>query len=120
MMTVEQVASRLAELCREEKFDVAQKELYADDAISIEPYATPDFEKETKGLSALIEKDKKFRSMVESRYGTTVSTPLIAGNVIAFVLTMDIKLIGKDRVKMNELCVYHVKDGKIISEQFFM
>lgn len=119
-MTVEQVASRLAELCREEKFDIAQKELYGDDAVSIEPYATPDFEKETKGLKALNEKDRKFSAMVEARYGTVVSTPLIAGNVIAFVLTMDIKLIGKDRIKMSELCVYHVKDGKIISEQFFM
>jgi hypothetical protein len=119
-MTTEQIAARLIALCREEKFDIAQKELYADDAVSIEPYATPDFEKETKGLAALTEKDKKFRSFVEARYGTVVSAPLIVGNVIAFVLTMDIKLIGKDREKMNELCVYHVKDGKIISEQFFM
>ncbi|MEV4887084.1 nuclear transport factor 2 family protein [Chitinophaga ginsengisegetis] len=119
-MTVEQIAARLTGLCREEKFDVAQKELYADDAVSIEPYAIPGFEKETRGLEALIEKDKKFSAMVEARYGTVVSPPLIAGNVIAFTLTMDIKLIGRDRIKMNELCVYHVKDGKIISEQFFM
>lgn len=119
-MTVEQIASRLATLCREEKFNVAQKELYADDAVSIETFATPDFEKETKGLKALIEKDRKFSSMVEARYGTTVSTPLIVGNVIAFVLTMDIKRIDMERMTMSELCVYHVKDGKIISEQFFM
>jgi len=26
----------------------------------------------------------------------------------------------KKRSDMAELCVYHVKDGKIISEQFFM
>lgn len=119
-MTVEQIASRLASLCREEKFDVAQKELYADDAVSIEPYATPEFEKETKGRQALVEKDKKFRSMVETSYGTTASAPLIAGNVIAFVLTMDVKMKGKERMAFSELCVYHVKDGKIISEQFFM
>ncbi|MBO9729971.1 MAG: nuclear transport factor 2 family protein [Chitinophaga sp.] len=119
-MTVEQIASRLAELCREEKFDVAQKELYADDAVSIEPYATPEFEKETKGWQALVEKDKKFNSMVEERHGTTVSSPLVAGNVIAFVLTMDLKMKGKERMTVSELCVYHVKDGKIISEQFFM
>jgi hypothetical protein len=119
-MTVEQIASRLADLCREEKFDIAHKELYATDAVSIEPYDTPGFEKETKGLNAMMEKDRKFRSMVEARYGTTVSTPLIVGNVFVFVLTMDIQLKGQERVTMNELCVYHVKDGKIISEQFFM
>ena len=119
-MTVEQIASRLADLCREEKFDVAQKELYADDAVSIEPNEVPGFDKETKGLKALIEKDKKFRAMVEARYGTTVSAPLIVGNVFTFILTMDIKLKGQDRMTMSELCVYQVKDGKIISEQFFM
>ncbi|HVI45761.1 MAG TPA: SnoaL-like domain-containing protein [Chitinophaga sp.] len=119
-MTVEQIAARLAELCRKADFETAQKELYADDIVSIEPYATPDFEKETKGLNNIIEKGRKFGSMVEASYGTAVSTPQIAGNVIAFVLTMDIKMKGKDRAKMDELCVYHVKDGKVISEQFFM
>jgi hypothetical protein len=118
-MIIEQVALRLAEYCRKEEFSLAQKELYADDAVSIEPYEIPGFDKETRGLSALMEKDRKFSSMVESRYGTTVSEPIIAGNMFAFVLTMDLKIKGRDREKVTELCVYHVKDGKIISEQFF-
>lgn len=119
-MTVEQIASRLAEYCRKEEFSNAQKELYADEAVSIEPFDIPGFEKETRGLAALREKDKKFSSMVESRHGTSVSAPLIAGNVFSFVLTMDIKMKGREREKMTELCVYQVKDGKIIAEQFFM
>jgi hypothetical protein len=119
-MTIEQIANRLADYCRNEQFSLAQKELYANDAVSIEPFAFPGFEKETKGLSALMEKDKQFSSMVESRYGTTVSEPLIAGNSFSFVLTMDMKMKGKSRELLMELCVYTVKDGKIISEQFFM
>jgi len=119
-MTVEQVATRLVNYCRHEQFSLAHKELYADDAVSIEPFEVPGFEKETRGLSALAEKDKKFNAMVESRYGTTVSEPLIAGNAFSFVLTMDIKLKGRDREQLTELCVYTVKDGRIISEQFFM
>ncbi|MBC9909382.1 nuclear transport factor 2 family protein [Chitinophaga varians] len=119
-MTVAQIANRLADLCREEKFSIAQKELYADDAVSIEPHETPGFDRETKGLPALMEKDKKFNAMLEARYGTTISTPLVTGNVFAFVLTMDIKMSGRERETVSELCVYQVKDGKIISEQFFM
>lgn len=119
-MTVAQIASRLAEYCRKEEFTQAQEELYADDAVSIEPYETPGFDKETRGLEALKEKDRKFSSMVESRHGTTVSEPQIAGNAFSFVLTMDLKMKGRDREKMEELCVYTVKDGKIIAEQFFM
>lgn len=119
-MTVEQIAARLAELCRQAQFSVAQKELYADDAVSIEPHDIPGFDRETKGLAALKEKDKKFNAMLEARYGTTVSTPLVAGNAIAFVLAMDIKMQGRERESVRELCVYQVKDGKIISEQFFI
>jgi hypothetical protein len=119
-MTVEQIAARLADYCRNEQFSLAQKELYAEEAVSIEPFEVPGFEKETRGLSALMEKDRKFSSMVESRHGTTVSEALIAGNAFSFVLTMDIKMKGRDRERLTELCVYTVKDGKIISEQFFM
>lgn len=119
-MTVEQIAARLVDYCRNEQFSLAQKELYAEEAVSIEPFEVPGFEKETRGLSALMEKDRKFSSMVESRHGTTVSEPLIAGNAFSFVLTMDIEMKGRDRERLTELCVYTVKDGKIISEQFFM
>ena len=48
------------------------------------------------------------------------SAPFITGNAITFTLTMDIKMKGKDRMKMEEICVYEVKDGKVKSEQFFM
>ena len=57
-MTTQQIASRLVELCRQTQYETAQKELFADDVISIEPYSTPAFDKETKGLQAIIEKGK--------------------------------------------------------------
>jgi hypothetical protein len=119
-MTTQEIANRLAALCREEKYEQAQKELFADDAISIEPEASNGFEKETKGLAAIIEKGKKFESMVEKSHEVTISEPIIAGNAIAFILTMDMTMKGQKRMKMSELCVYQLKNGKIVSEQFFM
>ncbi len=119
-MTVEQIATRLADYCRNDEFSLAQQELYADDAVSIEAHATPAFDKETRGKEALKEKDRKFSAMVEEWYGSTVSAPVVAGNTFAFALTMDLKMKGRDRETMTELCVYQVKDGKIISEQFFV
>jgi hypothetical protein len=119
-MTTQDIAKRLVELCRHGEFETAQKELYAPDAISIEPYATPEFEKETKGLPAIIEKGHKFESMVDELHSTTISEPLVTATSIGFILTMDIKMKGRDRMKMSELCVYQLKDSKIISEQFFM
>jgi len=119
-MTTQQIADRLVELCRQADYETAQKELYGNDAISIEPYATPEFAKETKGLPAILEKGHKFEAMVEKTYATTVSEPLVVGNAITFILGMDITMKGAGRSKMEELCVYQVKDGKIVSEQFFM
>ena len=119
-MTTQDVATRLVELCRKGEWETAQRELYADNAVSNEPYATPAFEKVTTGLDAIIEKGHKFEAMVDDMHGVTVSEPLLTAGSIAFNMVMDITMKGRNREKMTELCVYEVKDGKIISEHFFM
>ena len=119
-MTTKEIATRLAELCRTGEFEKAQKELFADDAVSIEPMATPEFDKETRGLDAIIKKGEKFDAMVDTTHGIEISEPLVASNSIAFILKMGVTMKGKGRMDMSELCVYKVKDGKIISEEFFM
>ena len=119
-MTNHEIANKLVELCRKGDFETALKELFSEDAVSIEAYASPAFEKETKGLPAIIEKGGKFNSMVEEMHGITLSEPVVAGN--SFALSMRLDAVMKERGPMDitELCVYKVKDGKIISEEFFM
>jgi hypothetical protein len=119
-MDAKEIAKKLTAYCRKADWDGAQNELYDEHAISIEPYATPDFEKETRGLKAILEKGRKFESMVEKVHKIEVSDPLVVENSIAFTLSMDITMKGKGRMNAPELCVYQVKDGKIISEQFFV
>jgi len=119
-MTIQEIANRLVELCRKGDFEKAQQELYAPDVVSIEPFATPEFEKETKGIKAIIEKGKVFYSMVQEMHNLAVSQPLFADNSFAISMTMDVTMKGKDRMRMTELCVYEVKDGKIKSETFYM
>ena len=119
-MTTEQIAKRLVELCSKSEYETAQKELFATDATNTEPFPTPDFEQITKGLEAIIAKGHKFDSMVETMHGVKISDPLIAGNSFAITLMMDATMKGKARMNMSELCVYQVKDGKIISESFYM
>ena len=118
-MTTQQVANRLVELCRMAKIEDAQKELFADDAISIEPYEmAPGSGKEVKGLQAIINKGHQFMSMVEAFHGSVISDPIIAGNHFAIAWDFDITMKGQPRTTLKEICVYRVKDGKIISEQF--
>lgn len=119
-MTTAQIADRLVELCRKGDFETAQKELYADDVISIEPQATPEFAKETRGLPAILEKGYLFERLTETMHSISVSDALMADNSFAITMTMDITIKGKGRMKMTELCVYKTKDGKIVSEEFSM
>ena len=118
-MDTKQIAARLAELCTSGEFEKAQQELYGDDVVSIEPQESPGYDKITKGKDAVLKKIRKFMTTVETVYGNKVSAPLIAGNAIAFTLSMDVKMKGQERMEMPELCVYEVKNGKVISEQFF-
>ena len=121
VMTTTEIANRLVELCSKGDFETAQKELFADDVVSIEPYATPAFEKESRGLDAIIEKGYKWHSMVKEYHGMKVSKPLEAKSSFAVTMFMDVTMKeGNERMAMTELCVYNVKDGKIVSEQFFM
>jgi limonene-1,2-epoxide hydrolase len=120
MMSTQQIATRLADLVGKGQFEAAQRELFAEDAVSIEPEASGQFAKETKGLRAIIDKGHKWESMVEKIHSCAASTPLVAGNAIAMTLSMDLTMKGKGRMQLAEICAYEVKDGKIASEQFFM
>jgi hypothetical protein len=117
-MTINEVAERLVALCRQGKFEDAHNELFAMDAISIEPYGTSEFARETKGLNAILEKGQRFGAMIEQVHSLVISDPLLAGSSFACAMHLDVTIKGHGRTSMHELCIYQVKDGKIISEQF--
>lgn len=116
-MTTKQVANRLVELCRKGQILEAQQELFSDDVTSTEPPQAPlPF---AKGKKAVLEKGKQFASMIEVNHGTTFSDPIIGGNYFSIVCTLDATMKGQGRMKLEEICVFGVKDGQINSEQFF-
>lgn len=119
-MTTKEIAEKLIAHCRKAAWEAAQRELYAQDAVSIEPFESPHFAKETKGLDAIIAKGRKFDSLVEAMHALTVSDPIVANNSFACTMSMDMTMKEGGRMLMTELCVYEVKDGKIVSERFHM
>lgn len=119
-MTTQETANRLVELCQKGDFEAALTELFSDDAVSIEPQASPAFEKETKGIKAIREKGEKWNAMVQEVHGITVSDPLVANNSFSCTMRLNVTMKEGGPMDMTELCVYEVKDGKIVSEQFFM
>ena len=118
VMTTAAVANRFNELATQGQWDQIQNELFSDDAVSIEPDNSPGL-KSVKGLSAIREKGKQFENMVEEMHGGYSNQPQIAGNHFAVAMGMDVTYKGQGRMKMDEIAVYEVKDGKIVKEQFF-
>jgi len=119
-MSTQKIANRLSELCKQGDFMKAQKELFADNAVSIEPNATPAFDKETKGLPAIMQKGEKWQGMVEKTHKVSVSDPIITPNSFAMKISMDVTMKERGRMAIEEIAVYNVKDDKIVSEEFFM
>jgi ketosteroid isomerase-like protein len=116
-MTTTQIASRLVEFCRRGDYDAAHKELFAADAVSIEPDSTP--ETTVRGHAGLAEKGKMFAETFEV-HGGTVSDPVVGGAFFSCAMTADVtEKKSRARMTLEEICVYEVRDGKIVREQFF-
>ena len=118
VMTTQEVADRLYELFEQGKWKEAQEELFSKDAKSIEPPNAPGLHS-VEGLDNIKKKGEMFESMVEEMHGGYTGKPIVAGNYIAFAMGMDATMKGSGRMKMDEIALYQVKDGKIVSEQFF-
>jgi len=57
--------------------------------------------------------------MIEERHDGYFGDPIVGGNYFSFSCMLDATIKGMGRMKMEEICVFQVKDGKVISEQFF-
>lgn len=117
MKTIQHIAARLVELCREKKFVEAYRELYSEDSESIDPMYMD--MPPSKGLINLIEREKQFLSKANI-HKIEISEPLITDCYFAVTIRMDFTMDDKGRKDTKELCVYHVKNGKIIRQQFFI
>jgi hypothetical protein len=117
-MTIHKIATRLAELCHTGQYGQAHRELFANDAVSIEPAHAQVFST-VEGLDNIIKKGEQFRNMIEEVHNTYATEPIVAGNFIALGIGIAATMKGKDRINMEEMALYEVKDGKIVKEQFF-
>jgi hypothetical protein len=118
VMTTQDVANRLAQLFKEGKWMEAQNELFSQDAVSIEPAHAQGLQT-VEGLDNIMKKGQQWSEMVEEMHGGWSGEPIVGGNFIAVAMGMDVTVKGKGRSKMEEICVYEVKNGKIVKEQFF-
>ena len=94
-----------------------QDELFAENVRSIDPTNSPYF-KYAEGKAAVHKKGQDFVQRVEAVHKRHTTEPLIAGDHFAVAREVDI-VRGFGRIQIDEIMLYKVKDGKIVSEQFF-
>jgi hypothetical protein len=85
--------------------------------VSIEPPGSPD--ERTHGIEEKRKKEAGFNETVEEWHAASVSEPLVADNFFSVTMGMDITMKGAGRIKMNEVCVFGVENGKINREHFY-
>ena len=116
-MTTREVADRFYELAEQGNFDQILNDLYDDGAKSIEPANS--LWQNVEGLESIRAKAAQWQTMIQEMHGGYTNKPDVAGNYFVCTMGMDVTLKGQPRMKMDEVALYEVKDGKIVLEQFF-
>jgi hypothetical protein len=116
--TPQEVAARFDQLAQQEKWFEIQDELFADDVRSVEP-PTARHLQNAEGKAAVRKKAEDWLKRVEALHGSHTTTPIVAGHHFAVGRELDITVKGLGRIKMDEIMLYEVKDGRIVVEQFF-
>ncbi len=121
-MDTKAVGERLVDLVRAGKFMDAVDELYADDVVSKEAMGDEQMPARMEGIEAIREKGRWWLENHEI-HAVEAEGPFPNHDRFAVIMGIDVTpttgpAAGK-RVRMREVCLYTVRDGKIAEEAFF-
>ena len=118
VMTTREVASRFNELAQQEKWFEIQDELFSGDVRSVDPPNSPYFGY-AEGKNSVRKKGEDWVKRIEAAHRLSTTEPVVGANHFAVGREVDITVQGFGRIQINEIMLYEVKDGQIVSEQFF-
>lgn len=116
-MSTQEIAENLVNWCNNGQYDRCYTELYSPEIVSIEPEWAQN--PRAEGIQEIAKKGAWWEETFEV-HSSKAATPTVAGNWFSVRFDMDTthKPSGH-RSQSSEIAIYHVKDGKIIQEQFF-
>ena len=120
-MDLKDIAKELVAGCRAGNAKVRENldKLYAEDAVSVEAADMGGMGRETHGRAGIHGKHDWWENAMEE-HSTTVTGPFYHGDD-QFSVMFEVDATDKEsgnRMQMQEIGVYHVKDGKITREEF--
>jgi ketosteroid isomerase-like protein len=115
-MTTQEIAHDLVAMCKEGKFAEAGEKYWHDDVVSVEAMGE---NAESHGKAAARGKGEWWSNAHEV-HSATVEGPYVNGEdfTVRFVMDLTNKESGQ-RMTMDEVALYRLKDGKIAEERFF-
>ena len=117
-VTTREVAARFNELAQQEVWFEIQDELFSDNVRSMDPPDSPYF-KYAEGKGPVRKKGEDWVKRIEAAHRRHTTHSVVGGNHFAVGRNVDITVKGFGRIKIDEIMLYEVKDGQIVSEQFF-
>ena len=112
----QQVAEDLVAMCKAGQFDESGEKYWADDVVSVE--ASAGDMHEIRGKAGVKAKGDWWAANHEI-HSVDVEGPYVNGDQFAVRFKMDLTPKGGDRIQVDEVGVYTIRDGKIAEERFF-
>lgn len=118
-MTLQELGTRLVEMCNAGQAEDAVKELYAQDIVSIEAEDFAGMPARLEGLDAVVQKGEWWFANHEV-HAITADGPYIGNRGDQFAVKFDMDVTPKDgqRMQMSEVALYTVRDGRVVEEAF--
>ncbi|MEO0982398.1 MAG: nuclear transport factor 2 family protein [Pseudomonadota bacterium] len=114
-----QIGSKLVELCNNGQDTECLNQLYAENAVSVEGAPMPDGSAEAAGLDAIRGKHEWWYANHEVHSSKAEGPFVHGGDRFNVIFEMDVtQKENGERMQMREVATYHVKDGKIVREEF--
>ena len=121
-MDTKQVGEKLVELCRQGKNLEAVDTLYSPDIVSVEAMGNEEMPAEMRGIEAVRGKNQWWLDNHEV-HSAAAEGPYPNNDRFAVRYNYDVTAkagpMAGQRMKMDEVALYTVKDGKIVREEFY-
>jgi len=120
-MTTQEIANRYYELASQGKWTEIQEEFHDDNVICQEPehVALRGVPVLTKGKEAVKAKSNANRELIDTIHHQYCSEPIVGADFFSVALKREVTFKSKQRMNLEEICVFRIAEGKIVSEQFF-
>lgn len=114
--STQEIAHDLVALCKAGKFDEAGEKYWADDVLSVEPAGSM---APARGKKAVHRKGEEWAAANEV-HSVEIGGPYVNGDqfIVRFTIDQTVKATSQ-RMTMDEVGVYTLKNGEIAEERFF-